>query len=247
MTGKMTGKVALISGAGGTKGLALAQLLVREGATVFVSDVDVGRVSGIAAEVEVPERVRHFKLDVGKEADWQRAIATVIETAGKLDILINSARLFGIGMVTDLSLDEWRCYTAANLDGTFLGAKYALPHLIAAGGGAIVNVISLAAIRPTDNTPNYSACNAAAMNLLQTIAIQYGRYGVRANGVIVGFSANSPVGDAHEVAKRVVPVGRPANGADIARAVVWLASDESSYATGAGLVLDGGLSLALRL
>ena len=123
MTGKMAGKVALISGAGGTKGLALAQLLVREGATVFVSDVDVGRVSGIAAEVEVPERVRHFKLDVGKEADWQRAIAAVIETAGKLDILINSARLFGIGMVTDLSLEEWRHYTAANLDGTFLGAK----------------------------------------------------------------------------------------------------------------------------
>lgn len=131
--------------------------------------------------------------------------------------------------------------------GTFLGAKHALPLMIVAGGGSIVNVISLAAIRPTDNTPNYSACNAAALNLLKTIAVQYGSHGIRANGLIVGFSDNSPVGDAYEVASRVVPLGRPANAMDIARAVLWLASDESAYVTGASLVLDGGLSVGLRL
>jgi NAD(P)-dependent dehydrogenase (short-subunit alcohol dehydrogenase family) len=134
-----------------------------------------------------------------------------------------------------------------NLDGTFLGAKTALPLMIEGGGGSIVNVISIASVRPTDNTPNYSACHAASMNLLKTIAIQYAKDGIRANGVLVGFSANSPLEDTAAVAKRVIPLGRPANGTDIAKAILWLASDESSYSTGTTVTVDGGWGLGLNL
>lgn len=248
MGGRVEGKVALISGAGGGKGLAMAKLLVSEGATVYVSDVDEARVSEIAGQVERPERVRSFQLDVGNEAHWVAAIEEIKKHSGRLDILINSARRFGVGLVTDLSLADWQSLTATNFDGTFLGAKHAIPLMIAGGGGSIVSVISLAAIRPTDNTPNYSACNAAALNLLKTISLQYASKGVRANGVIVGFSDNSPVGDdAHDVARQFVPLGRPAYPIDIARAVLWFGSDESAYAVGSSVVLDGGWSVGLKL
>jgi NAD(P)-dependent dehydrogenase (short-subunit alcohol dehydrogenase family) len=119
--------------------------------------------------------------------------------------------------------------------------------MIQSGGGNIINVVSIAALRPTDNTPNYSACNAAALNLLKTIAIQYAPHGIRANGVIVGFSDNSPLDDTKSIAKRVIPLGRPANGMDIAKAILWLASDDSSYVTGQAVTVDGGWTLGLNL
>lgn len=241
------GKVALISGAGGTKGLALTQLLVSAGAKVFVTDVDESRLDGVAEQTEYPENVQKMKLDVGEERDWARVVDHIQTTQGRIDILINSTRRFGVGKVEDLTIDEWRRCTAANFDGTFLGAKAAIPIMIASGGGNIVNVISIAAVRPTDNTPNYSAGNAASLNLLKTIAIQYAEHGIRANGVVVGFSANSPLEDTTGLAKRVIPLGRPADGMDIAKAVLWLASDDAAYVTGTGLVLDGGWSLGLNL
>lgn len=247
MSSQFRGKVALISGAGGTKGLALTQLLVGAGAKVFITDVDVSRISDVAGQTSQPDNVAHRKLDVGNETDWIRTVEHIEATEGRLDFLINSARLFGMGRLEDLSLSEWRRCTEANLDGTFLGAKTALPLMIKGGGGSIINVISVASTRPTDNTPNYSACNAAAMNLLKTIALQYGPYGIRANGVVVGFSENSPLDDTKAIAERVIPLKRPANGMDIARAILWLASDESSYVTGAGITVDGGWTIRPNL
>ena len=247
MTGKLEGKVALISGGGGGKGLALCKLLVSEGAKVFVSDVEANRVSGIAAQIERSDRVQHLKLDVSHEADWDSAIRRIKDSDGRLDTLITSARAFGPGPLIDTDLDQWRSFTAVNLDGPFLGAKHALPLMMATGGGSIVGVVSLGALLPAPGLPNYSACNAAVLNLFKSIAVEYGPHGIRANAVIAGFSDNSPVGDAFEVARRVVPIGRPANAMDIARAVLWFASDDSAYATGTSVVLDGGLSVGLRL
>lgn len=247
MSTNFEGKVALISGAGGTKGLALTQLLVSAGAKVFVTDLDESRLSDVAKQTEYPENVQCRKLDVGEQQDWIRVVEHIEKTEGKIDILINSARRFGLGKVEDITVDEWRKGTAANFDGTFLGAKSVLPLMVAGGGGSIVNVISIAAVRPTHNLPNYNAGNAATLNLLKTIAIQYAEHNVRANGVVVGFSANSPLEDTSGLAKRVIPLGRPANGMDIAKAVLWLASEDASYVTGTGLVLDGGWALGLNL
>ncbi|GAA4283801.1 glucose 1-dehydrogenase [Brevibacterium daeguense] len=248
MPAKLDEKVVLISGAGGTKGLALTQLLVSAGAKVYVTDVDVSKVDQVAQHTEHPENVTHLKLDVGEEGDWADVVNRIEESEGGIDVLINSARQFGVGKVEDLTIEDWRRCTAANLDGTFLGAKTVLPLMVKGGrGGSIINVISMASLHPTDNTPNYSACNAAAMNLLKTIAIQYAEHGVRANAVIAGFSANSPLDDTHELAKRVVPLGRPGSGTDMANAIIWLASEDSSYVTGTGLTVDGGWSLQLSL
>ncbi|WP_020108286.1 SDR family NAD(P)-dependent oxidoreductase [Nocardia sp. 348MFTsu5.1] len=248
MSANFEGKVVLISGAGGTKGLALTQLLVSAGAKVFVTDMDASKLDHVAEQTEHPENVTHWKLDVGEEGDWIRVVDKIKQSEGKIDVLINSSRQFGVGKVADLTIEDWRRCTAANLDGTFLGAKTVLPVMIEGGrGGSIVNVISIASVRPTDNTPNYSATNAAAMNLLKTIAIQYAEHGIRANAVIAGFSANSPLEDTHGLAKRVIPLGRPGNGTDMANAILWLASDESSYVTGTGITVDGGWTLGLNL
>jgi NAD(P)-dependent dehydrogenase (short-subunit alcohol dehydrogenase family) len=247
MPATLDGKVVLVSGAGGTKGLALAQLLVSEGAKVYLTDLNDSRLTDVAEQTSHPENVQHWKLDVGEEAEWIETVDRITQTEGRLDVLINSARQFGVGRVADISIEDWRHWTAANLDGTFLGAKTVLPLMIAGGGGSIINVVSIASVRPTDNTPNYSAGQAASMNLLKTIAIQYAQDGIRANGVLVGFSANSPLDDTAALAKRVIPLGRPANGTDIAKAILWLASDESSYSTGTTVTVDGGWGLGLNL
>jgi meso-butanediol dehydrogenase / (S,S)-butanediol dehydrogenase / diacetyl reductase len=246
VTERFSGKIALISGAGGGKGLALTKLLVAEGATVFVSDRDLDRVRGIAEKVGEGDRVRPLKLDVTQEADWVAAAAEIKKSHGLLNILINTARIYARAPLADVELAQWRAGTAVILDGAFLGMKHAIPLMIAAGGGSIVNILSAAGIRPVEVLPNYNASNAAAINLTSAVAVDYGPQNIRANAVVCGFSDNSPVGDAHELAKRIVPLQRPANAMDIARAALWLASDDSSYCTGSSLVVDGGLTAFQR-
>lgn len=249
MPAQFEDKVVLVSGAGGTKGLALTQRLVAEGAKVYITELDVAKLDGVAEQTDHPENVTRLKLDVGEEKDWIDVVGQIKETDGRIDVLINSARRIGVGKIDELSIDEWRRCTAANFDGTFLGAKTVLPVMIEGGrGGSIVNLVSISSVHPTHNTPNYSATNAATMNLLKTIAIQYAEHGIRANAVVAGFSANSPLDeDSHELAKRVVPIGRPGNGTDMANAIVWLASDEASYVTGSGITVDGGWTLGLNM
>ena len=247
MSGKLAGKVALLSGAGGTKGVALARLFASEGATVFMSDLDPDRVRNAADQVEPRDRIRHVKLDVREPTDWASAVQRIQADEGRLDVLVNSARVYGRGLVSEFEIDQWRADTAVNLDGPFLGAKYCLPLMVASGGGSIVSVVSVAAIRPNEATPAYSAANAGSLNLTGSIALQYARHGVRANAVVVGFSANSPLDEVHDLARRVVPLGRPNTAEDIARAVLFFACNDSAYATGTHLVLDGGRAIASKV
>jgi 3alpha(or 20beta)-hydroxysteroid dehydrogenase len=247
MPGRLAEKVVLMSGGGGTKGQELAALLVADGARVVVSDIDEDRAAAVASAVGDPQRIRSLRLDVGDESHWEHAVGFVRETFGQLDALVNSARLISRSLVADLSLDDWHASSRVNLDGPFLGAKHCLPMLVEAGGGSIVNIVSLSAVQPNDTTPAYAACNAAVLNLCHTIALQYAPANVRANSVLVGFSANSPMDDTHELARRVVPLGRPNSGADIAQAVLWLVSDHAAYVTGTELRVDGGRSAGLKL
>jgi 3(or 17)beta-hydroxysteroid dehydrogenase len=242
MTGRLADKVALISGAGGTKGLALARVLVREGARVVVTDVNEEGGRRNAAEFE-EGLVRFIRLDVTQEADWAAATALVRDTYGRLDVLVNSARIHTRNPdLATISLQDWREQTAVNLDGAYLGIKHTLPLMRAGGGGSIVNVVSLSAVAPFAPAPVYSASHAALLNLTKTVAVNCGRAGdnIRANAVICGMSSNSPVDAIHEVAKRLIPIGRPANADDIANAILWFASDDSSYVTGSSVTLDGG-------
>jgi NAD(P)-dependent dehydrogenase (short-subunit alcohol dehydrogenase family) len=242
MTGRLAGKVVLVTGAGGGKGLALARVLSGEGARLVIGDVNEEGGQRNAAEFG-PDVVRFIRLDVTQEADWGAAMAFVRESYGKLDVLVNSARIHTRNPdLATTSLESWREQTAVNLDGAFLGMKHALPLMRAGGGGSIVNVVSLSAVAPFAPTPVYSASHAALLNLTKTVAVNSARAGenIRANAVLCGMSINSPVDAVHEVAKKLIPIGRPANAEDIARAILWFASDESSYVTGSSVTLDGG-------
>ena len=163
-----------------------------------------------------------------------------------LDVLVFNGRVHSTGLVADLSLEEWRTTTSVILDGVFLGAKACLPSMVASGGGSIVSIASMSGVRPTEVNPGYSAAYAAQFNLMQSIALQYGPQGVRANSIVCGFAANSPLDDTYALAKRTVPLGRPNTPLDTARAVLWLASDESAYTTGSSLMMDGGFTLGLK-
>ena len=242
MSGRLAGKVVLVSGAGGGKGLALARTLSREGARLVIGDVNEEGGERNAAEFG-PDVARFFRLDVTQEADWSAATAFVCDTYGKLDVLVNSARIHTRNPdLATTSLQSWREQTAVNFDGAFLGMKHALPVMRASGGGSIVNVVSISAVAPFAPAPAYSASHAALLNLTQTTAVNSARAGenIRVNAVLCGMSSNSPVDSINEIAKKLIPIGRPANPDEIANAILWLASDESSYVTGSSITLDGG-------
>lgn len=248
MTARLTGKIALLSGAGGAKGLALARLFADEGAKVVISDID--EASARRNVEDLPGRAVEFlRLDVTQEADWVSAVDHCRSTYGGLDILVNSARTHTqMQDICDLTLESWRAQTAVNLDGAFVGVRCCLPLMRESGGGSIVNVVSLSGLTPFAPSPAYSASHAALLNFTKAVAVHGGRGQalVRSNAVICGVSANSPVEAVDELARKTIPLGRPANPGDIARAILWLASDDSSYVTGSSIVLDGGHSAELR-
>lgn len=241
MTGLLEGKVALVTGAGGGKGLALVKLFVREGARVIITDIEEqGGRSNVTAAGEAAEFLR---LDVTREDDWAVVVDQILNDYQRLDVLVNSARFHTRSAdLATITLDHWREQTAVNLDGAFLGMKHCLPAMRKCGGGAIVNVVSLSAVAPFAPTPAYSASHAALLNLTRTTAVNCARAqeNIRVNAVICGMSSNSPVGEVMDVARHFIPMGRPANAEDIAEAILWLASDQARYVTGSGITLDGG-------
>jgi NAD(P)-dependent dehydrogenase (short-subunit alcohol dehydrogenase family) len=241
MNGKLTGKVVLVTGGGGGKGLALAKALIRQGAHVVITDINDD--GGTANAVAVGQGGEYLHLDVTDEANWIEVVATILRRHGKLDVLVNSARIHTRNNdLATTSLESWRAQLAVNLDGAFLGIKHCLYPMRSGSGGAIVNVVSVSAIAPFAPAPPYSASHAALLNLTRTTAVNCARGGdnIRANAVICGMSSNSPVSEIMDVAKRMIPLGRPAYAEDIADAIVWLACDDSRYVTGTSVVLDGG-------
>lgn len=241
MTGQLAGKVALVTGGSGGKGLALAKNLTRQGARVVITDID--DAGGQANVIATGAAAEFLHLDVTDEANWIDVVTAIACNHGKLDILVNSARIHTRNPdLAATSLESWRAQVAVNLDGAFLGIKHCLGPMRAHGAGSIINVVSISAVAPFGPTPAYSASHAALLNLTQTTAVNCARAAenIRVNAVICGMSSNSPVGEIMEVAKRLVPKGRPANAEDIANAILWLASDDSSYVTGSSITLDGG-------
>jgi NAD(P)-dependent dehydrogenase (short-subunit alcohol dehydrogenase family) len=241
MTGQLEGKVALLTGAAGGKGLALAELFVREGARVILTDIE--EEGGQSNAAGIGKGSAFIRLDVTNEDDWKAVVGRVVQEYGRIDVLVNSARIHTRNSdLATMTLDDWREQTAVNLDGTFLGTKHCLPAMRAAGGGAIVNVVSVSAVAPFAPAPAYSASHAAVLNLTHTTAVNCARAreNIRVNCVICGMSSNSPVGAIMDVAERLIPLGRPACAEDIANAILWLASEDSRYVTGTSITLDGG-------
>jgi len=237
--GRLDGKVVLVTGAAGAIGSAIADAVVQQGGTAITSDL---RRDGV-----------DHALDVTSEADWARVIDAVERGAGRLDGLVNAAGIVAIGTVEDTDFATWRRVLAVNLDGTFLGCKYAMP-LLRRAGGAIVNISSVSGLVGGHNLAAYNASKGGVRLLTKSVALHGARQKppVRCNSVHPAF-IEGPMADgmiaqfrdpvrARERLSASVPLGRFGAPAEIAELCVYLLGDESAFVTGAEFVLDGGLT-----
>ncbi len=249
---RVKGKVAIITGAAAGLGEADALLLAKEGAKVVVADIDEVKGNKVADEIrrEGGEAV-FVKHDVTSEKDWNHVIEKTLSEFGKLDILVNNAGIQIIKEVEDLSLEEWRRLMSVNLDGVFLGTKYAIRAMKDSGGGSIINMSSAAGIVGTlDNTSAYCASKGAVRLFTKAVALECSKaghnYNIRVNSVHPGVIETPLVAamardkEVKKTMESIHPIGFLGKPIDVAYAVLYLASDESRLVTGAEMVIDGG-------
>jgi len=251
---RLKDKVALITGAGSGIGRESALLFAREGASVVVADVveEAGRetVSAIGANGGLAVFVRS---DVSRAADVRAMVEAGEKSYGHLDVLFNNAGIFPAADGSVLETDEatWDLVMSVNLKGVFLGCKYGIPALLRSGGGSIVNTASFVALMGAA-TPQiaYTASKGGVLSMTREIAVEFARRGIRANAICPG-PVETPLlaelfSDPARRARRMVhiPPGRLARPEEIARAALFLASDESSYINGAAFTVDGGITAA---
>jgi 3(or 17)beta-hydroxysteroid dehydrogenase len=257
--GRVQDKVALVSGGASGIGFATTQLLLHEGAKVVITDL-AGEASGravAALETDAPPRSLSFHpLDVVREDDWISVTDRIVDDFGKLDILVNSAGVAFLKDIEATTLAEWRGLMAVNLDGVFLGCKHAVRVMKDRGGGSIVNLSSIAGIVGYGGLAAYSASKGGVRLLTKSVALHCARkgYHIRCNSVHPSF-VETPMLEAMIASARdpqkmqasctaAAPLGRLAQPIEVAQTILFLASDESSFTTGAELVIDGGLTAA---
>lgn len=265
---RLDGKVALISGAARGIGGETARLMAKAGAQVVVADVldDRGRET-VAAINKAGGQSDYVHLDVTKEEDWATAVNLATGKFGKLDILVNNAGVFIGKGIEEISLDEWNRLVGVNMTGVFLGTRVAAPALRDAGkssehGSAIVNLASIAGIVGSQLDPLYSMTKGGVTLFTKSAALEFGRkgYRIRVNSIHPGIiqtdmgeqtfvaraqrTGSNDTASVRQTVTDLVPWGRMGVPMDIAKGIVFLASDDAGYMNGAGLVVDGGITAA---
>jgi NAD(P)-dependent dehydrogenase (short-subunit alcohol dehydrogenase family) len=246
MAGRLQGKVALISGGARGQGAVEGKLFAREGAKIVLGDILDGEGQAIAKEINAAggEAV-YVHLDVTKEAEWKRAVETAVGTFGKLTVLVNNAGILYMEGLEDTTLDIWNTVLAVNQTGVFLGMKTVVPALRRAGGGSIVNISSVAGLIGVGGALAFQATKGAVRLMTKSAAVQYAKEHIRINsihpGVITTLMVTQGIDpESRKLFEQATPMGREGTSEEVANGALFLASDESSYMTGAELVLDGG-------
>lgn len=239
-------KVAIVTGAGGGQGRATAELFAREGARVFAADVRPGDYS--------VDRVEQVVLDVREAEAWEALVGRVIDACGKLDILVNNAGITGrSGPLASTTLEDWNEVIGTNLTGAFLGLRAVVPTMRAGGGGAIVNIVSIAAKLPVPFVAPYHASKGGLHVITKHAALEHAAAGIRVNAVYPGIIATPMMDEAARNERMVdafrsgIPLGRIGRPEEVAAASLFLASDLASYVTGAEIVVDGGVGVRSAL
>lgn len=240
--GRVEGKVALISGGARGMGAADARALVAEGAKVVVGDVLDEEGGKLAAELG--DAVRFVHLDVTDPQQWQAAVDTAVETFGKLDVLVNNAGIANANSLRDFPLADWQRIIDVNLTGTFLGMQAAVAPMTTAGGGSIINIASIEGMRGSPGLYGYVASKFGVRGLTKAAALELAPSNIRVNTVLPGLvRTRMTIGIPDDLLQ--IPLGRGAKPAEVAACVLYLASDESAYSTGADFVVDGGLTVGI--
>ena len=247
---RLKDKVSIITGAARGMGAAEAQLFVREGARVLIADRrdEEGQALAERINAESPNSAHYVHLDISSEADWAVAVQRCVEKFGGVDVLINNAGIIRIAPLVDCSLELFRKVLDTNLVGAFLGMRAVIEPMRERGGGSIVNVSSVQGLEGRYGMPAYTASKFGIRGLTKTAAIELGPLGIRVNTLFPGPTKTAMTrreGWTDEDYNRAYggyPLGRMAEAEELARVALFLASDESSFCTGADFPADGGVT-----
>ncbi|MDO8617169.1 MAG: glucose 1-dehydrogenase [Dehalococcoidia bacterium] len=251
--GKLDGKTAIVTGGGSGIGRATASLFAQEGARIVVADWNEESAQAAAREIETAGgKAVAVKADVSRPEDVQRMIQAALDTYGRLDVLFNNAGIEGEQAPTaECTVENFDRVISINLRGVFLGMKYGIEAMLRAGGGVIVNNASVAGIVGFPNIPAYCAAKGGVIQLTKTAALEYAKEGIRVNVICPGVIQTPMVerflhGDtqAQAALEAVEPVGHFGKPEEVAQLALFLASDDSSFCTGAPFIVDGGMVAA---
>lgn len=239
---RLDNKIALITGGANGQGAVEAELFLAAGAKVVISDVDTEAGDTVAGKLGVD--CEFVEQDVASEADWARVVEHIVSQHGRIDVLVNNAGVFRVLELEETTLDAWNQLIAVNQTSVFLGMRTVAPLMKQHGAGSIINISSIAGLGAAPQCPAYSAAKWAVRGMSKSAALQYAADGVRVNSVHPGLIETTmmdefPVGR-DKLVKRV-PVGRLGDAIEVARVVLFLASDDASYCTGHEFTVDGAL------
>lgn len=237
--GRLDSKVALVSGGSRGMGAAHARRIVNEGGSVVIGDILDEEGQALAAELGAA--AHYVRLDVTDPDQWQRSVGATVEQFGKLDILVNNAGIVNPGALRDYPLADWQKVIDINLTGTFLGMQAVIDPMIEAGGGSIINISSIEGISASPFVHGYVASKFAVRGITKSAALELAPHRIRVNSLHPGL-VHTPMSQNTPEELFPIPLGRIADPDELSAFVVFLASDESAYATGTEFVVDGGLT-----